>query len=511
MVLGETNDLVMHIAVIVHSWMGHVYLFTHNVWHAETEQKTALQRFAQDESFVRSLVDDPRYGWEKYEYYADAAHALEHHSGDLPTNLEAIPDEVHRQMLRDELEELQHKWVLSHTVPDKEAVEAEIKDIARLLSCHPIVPTGDLLGYLLDPNHSKHLTDNERRIIEMQRFQDRYGTQVIGRSKTIHEGTSHFVDRRMMMEPEIDLMGLGFDKVLDQARVDTMHDAYPIYWYSDPYALGEEIVAYAYDKLAVKVGTEVVRYHPLSMAENGDIIESEEWVEKVVDKWDRSAFHEMLRTFDDMRLFYTYLTEEFFERLHAKALGWVRKMIMVINKTMKDLRWHPALIFEGDRWPTTLEEMNQVVGMWMNQMQIGQQVGTYMGYGAPGFPVSQTTLYQMMQIIETVASYDSDKDGFKRQMLLRTGLFWLPNIKLVDDGRENNAEVVTLRHEFDPDFGPLKQGYARSTLRYAWRFFGPIRLLTMEILTDEYGRPAGPPRPYQYKCTNGETVKERWL
>ena len=121
-------------------------------------------------------------------------------------------------------------------------------------------------------------------------------------------------------------------------------------------------------------------------------------------------------------------------------------------------------------------------------------------------------LYQMQQIIQTVAAYDQDKHGFKRSMTLRTGLQALPNIKIVDTGRHNNAQMWTLRHEYDPDFGPLKQGYARETLRLFWRLCGDkVRLITMEILTDSYGRPWGPPRPYQYSTDNGKTVKERWL
>ncbi len=66
-VLGETNDLMMHILVIIHAWMGHVHMFTNNIWHDETERETALQRFAQAESFVQRLVDDEKtFGWEWY-------------------------------------------------------------------------------------------------------------------------------------------------------------------------------------------------------------------------------------------------------------------------------------------------------------------------------------------------------------------------------------------------------------------------------------------------------------
>lgn len=519
-VLGETNDLIMHIEVIIHAWMGHVYLFTRNRWHNETERETCLHRFAQDETFVRNLVADPHWGWEKYEYYSDAAHALEMHSGDLPTNFDAPTDDQLRESLKAELDRLQSAFVLAKTEPDKQAIANDIRDTVRLLSCHPIQPTTDLLGFL-----SKHVQDDVvRRIIDMTRFENRYSTQVVGRTKVLHEGLSHFVDRRFPREPELDLIRLGMDRLIDQAKYDTMHDAWPIYWYSDPYALGEAIIEYIDETYSRKVGKEKVGFYRLKLLTKadiesgkypdnieGDIIETDEWKEVEVDVWDRSYLHEVARNYDDTRLFYEFLTEDFFEKLHKKALGWVNKMIMMINKKLKDVNWAREFIFEGDRFPKTLEEMFQVISIWMNQLQMSQWVGMWFGYGAAPFPVSQVILWQMLQIVQTVAAYDQDKHEFKRQMLLRTSLYAMPNIKLVDTGRENKLPYWTLRHEYDADFGPLRQSYARETLRFHWRFSGPVRLVTMEILTDAYGRPWGPPRPYQYYTENGKTVKERWL
>lgn len=523
-VLGETNDLMMHILVIIHAWMGHVHLFTNNEWHRETERVSALQKFAQDASYVDSLVQDPQYGWDKYEWFADAAHALEHHSGEFPANREQISDGELRAQVKYRLEELKAAYTLAKTDLDRKVIESDLRDTVRLLSCHPIHPTADILGFLMDPENTKHLTDAERKIIEMTRWENRYSTQVIGRTKTLHEGFSHFMDRYMPFEPELDLIRVGFEHVMNAAKYDTMHDAWPIYRYSDPYALGLEVWEYVDDTHSRVIGKEKISFNRLKMlnAEDiatgdyperiaGDLIETDEVAEREIDKVDRSFLLEVARTYDDTRFFYTFCTEDFFERLHSKTLGWVKKMIMSINKILKDMRWDPALVFEGARTPRTLEEMFQVVSLWMNQLQTSQWVGQYFGYGAPPFPVSQTTLWQMLQIIQTVAAYDADRDEFKRQMLLRTSLFALPNIKIVDTGRENKAAMWTLRHEYDPDFGPLKQGNARNTLRYLWRFSGPARLLTMEILTDSYGRPWGPPRPYQYFTDNGKTVKERWL
>jgi spore cortex formation protein SpoVR/YcgB (stage V sporulation) len=509
-VLGETNDITMHILVIIHAWLGHVHGFTHNIWHNETEQTSCLQKFAQDEEFVRKLVEDPQYGWEKYEYYADAAHALELHSGPLPIDRSIPSDDELRDQLRNRLEELKSAHTLAMTEPDRLAVEADIRDVVKLLSCHPISPTDDLLGFLLDPANTNSLTDNERRIVEMTRFENRYVSQVLGRTKILHEGISHWLDRRIPMQPELELASLGYGVILDSGRYDTMHDSYPVYVYSDPYALGEAILDYVDEKHSKYLGKKTVSFTRLHCDESGDLHETDEVVETEVDDWDRSFFWDVINTYDDMRLFHTFLTEEFFEKLHKKTMAWVEKMVMTINKILKDRGWNEALIFEGERFPRTLEEFYEVIVIWLGQIQAGQWINWF-GYGGPQFPVSQITLWQMLQIVQIIASYDEDKVEFLRQSLLHTSLQAVPNIKLVDTGRENRAGMWTLRHEYDPDFGPLKQGHARQTLRYYWRFSGPIRLLTMELLTDGYGRPWGPPRPYQYFTENGETVKERWL
>lgn len=524
-VLGSTNDLTMHLHVIIHAWLGHVYLFTRNRWHDETDQKNVLHKFKRDEEFVRSLVANTReWGWDRYEYYADAAHALEMFSGPLPTNWHAPTDDELREELKAKLDKLKAAHALATTTPDKKAIEADLYDTHRQLECHPIMPTGDMLGFLADPDNTSHLPEEARRIISMTRMENRYSSQVVGRTKILHEGVSHWVDRRIPHDPELDLIRLGMDKMIDTAQYDTMHDAWPIAWYSDPYALGEAIIDYIDETYSRKIGTEEIEFPRIKLltaediatgdypdSEAGDIVETDEIKKVTVDKWDRSFLHEVCRNYDDQMLFHRFLTEDFFEKLHKKSLGWVKKMIMLINKRLKTVRWDPQFVFEGDRFPLTLEQMFEVVSIWMNQIQMADWLGHF-GYGAPRFPVSQSMLYQMQQIIQTVAAYDQDKHGFKRSMTLRTGLQALPNIKIVDTGRHNNAQMWTLRHEYDPDFGPLKQGYARETLRLFWRLCGDkVRLITMEILTDSYGRPWGPPRPYQYSTDNGKTVKERWL
>lgn len=518
-VLGTTNDLVMDLDVIIHAWAGHVNTFSNNVWHKECEAETVLQRMAQYETFQKALVTDTvNWGWERYEYYDDAAHALEMHSGPfMPHGPHEVvqtekSDEELRAELRLQLQELENRYKVATSEPDRKVIADDIRDTARLLTCHPIVPTSDILGFYADEKKGgAKLPPEVRHILAQTRFENRYSTQVLGRTKIIHEGDSHFKDERMPTEPELDLMHMGFDLYLDNAKNNVMHDAYPIYWYSDPYALGQEICKYVYDLRVKKVGTETVTFRRLSIDENGDIQEGE-LISREIDKWDRSGYVSFVDTFDDYRMFDTFLTEHFFEEyLNKKALAWVNKMIMVINRTLRERGWDPSLIFDGERLPKTLFDTYQVISTWMNQLQLSGMMSAWFGYGSPAFPVSQVALQQMLQIIQIISAWDEDKVEYKRNMLLRTGLSYQPNIKLVDTGLYNNAGFATLRHEFDPDFGPLRESHARSTLKYMWRISGPVRLLTMEILTDSMGRPWGPPRPYQYFTDNGETVKERWL
>jgi spore cortex formation protein SpoVR/YcgB (stage V sporulation) len=511
-VLGSTNDLVMDLDVIVHAWSGHVNIFTNNVWHGETERHSVLQWFAQNEAFVNSLTADTvNWGWDRYEYYDDAAHALENHSGEFPRNPDRISDDEHREILRHNLQDLQNAYKLANSEQDRQAIADDIRDVGRLLECHPIIPTSDILGFYADEKNS-NLPEEVRRILTITRFENRYSTGVLGRTKILHEGYAHLVDAWLPREPELDLMRLGFGMFLDNAKNDVMHDAYPIYWYSDPYALGQSIMHYVRDTTMKQIGTETISFRRLDMSPEGDIIESDEIATREVPKWDMTELNRLRDSFDDFRMFDTYLTPEFFEEyLHKKALGWVNKMVMMINKVLKDVRWDPNMIFEGERFPRTLFDTYQVVTTWLNQLQLAPLVSGWLGYGAPGFPVSEASLSQMMQIVQMVAAYDEDKVAFKRNMLMRTSMFYQPNIKIVDTGRYNNAGMTTLRHEYDPDFGPLKQSHARNTLKFHWRLSGPVRLLTHEILTDATGRPWGPPRPYQYFTDNGKTVKERWL
>lgn len=195
--------------------------------------------------------------------------------------------------------------------------------------------------------------------------------------------------------------------------------------------------------------------------------------------------------------------------LNDKALEWVRRQMQQINKLLIDRGWNRQLVF--DPLPDTLEEMSYAIEVWFNQRQMSGFIGQMYGYGAPAFPFHEYMLNQMLQVIQTVAEWDADKDGYKQQMLLYTDLSFAPSIRLVDSGRFNKTGMHTLRHDYDPDFGPLAQNDARETVRRYWRLGGPVQLLTWELLTDDFGRPVGAPRPYRYYTENGQTVKEQWL
>jgi spore cortex formation protein SpoVR/YcgB (stage V sporulation) len=503
--LGSTNTVLMQMLVMVHAWMGHLEM-DQNAWFRETEARSVIQKFAQDERFVDWVI--AKWGHERYEWFMDAAQALEGHSGWLPTNHDVLPDPQHRRMLEQSLKDLEAQYRLAKTDFDREAVEWDIEDTLRMLKCHPIVPTDDLLAYIADEENTPQLPWEAHRLVSIVRAEQRYH-QAFMRTRYMHEGFSHWVDSHMPWEPEMDIVGLGFDQLFEMAVIDTMHDNHPISWFHDVYAFGLHLWEYVDKTTSRKIGKETVKFRRLKMGGDGHIIETDIEKEVEVDKWDRSYMLEVHRTFNDRRFFETFINDDSMAILNDKALEWVRRQMGQINKILRDRGWDRALIF--DPIPETLEDMFYAIQVWFNQRQMSQTMATWYGYGAPPFPIHEQVLQQMLEIIQTVGEWDADKHAYKRQMLMYTDLSFFPNIRLVDSGRFSKAGMHTLRHEYDPDFGPLAQSDARETLRRFWRFCGPTQLLTWEILTDDFGRPFGPPRPYRYYTENGVTVKERWL
>lgn len=503
--LGSTNTLLMQMLVMVHAWMGHLVM-DQNAIFRETEASSVIQKFAQDERFVEWII--AQWGYERYEWYMDAASALESHSGWLPTNPDILPESEHRRMLEQSLKDLESAYQLASTDADRFAVEAGITETIRMLKCHPIVPTDDLLGFLADEENTPQHPWEAHRLFAIKRDEQRYH-QAFMRTRFMHEGASHWADSKMPWEPEIDIAGLGFDQLLDLAMIDTMHDSYPIYWFHDVYAFGLHLMNYVDQTTSRLIGKETVKYTRLKLGQDGHIIETGIETEREVEKWDRSYLYEVRRTFTDRRFFETFINDESMATLNDKALEWVRRQMGQINKLLQDRGWDPALIFEP--LPDTLEDMFYAIQVWFNQRQMSATVRQWYGYGAPPFPIHEMALQQMLDVIQTVSEWDADKHAYKRQMLMYTDLAFMPNIRLVDSGRFSKTGMHTLRHEYDPDFGPLAQNDARETVRRYWRLAGPVQLLTWEILVDDFGRPYGPPRPYCYYTENGVTVKERWL
>jgi spore cortex formation protein SpoVR/YcgB (stage V sporulation) len=503
--LGSTNNLVMQILVMIHAWMGHVQM-DQNALFKETEPHSIIQKFAQDERFVDWIIE--KWGHEKYEWFMDAAQALEMHSGWLPSNRDMLPDSEHRRMLEASLKDLESTYRLAATDYDRQAVEDDIKDTMRLLQCHPIVPTDDFLKFLSDEENTPQLPWEAHKLIGIVREEHRYH-QAFMRSRYMHEGWSHFWDTLMPWEPEIDMVGLGWANMLEATIADTMHDSYPIYWFHDVYAFGLHLWQYVDKTTSRKLGTETVHYTRLKLDDEGHVVDTGIEAQKVVDKWDRSYMYEVHRTFTDRRFFETFITDDSMAILNDKALEWVRRQMGQINKLLRDRGWDPALIF--DPIPETLEDMYSAITVWYQQRQMSGMMRGWFGYGAPPFPIHEMVLEQMLQIVQTVAEWDTDKHAYKRQMIMYTDLSFMPNLRLIDSGRFSKAGMYTLRHEYDQDFGPLAQNDARETLRRFWRLGGPVQLLTWEILVDDFGRPWGPPRPYRYFTDNGDTVKERWL
>src|SRR5262249_31144124 len=247
----------------------------------------------------------------------------------------------------------------------------------------------------------------------------------------------------------------------------TMHDSYPISWFHDVYAFGLALWEHIDEETSRKIGKTTVRFNRLKLDDDGHVVETDQEVEKEVDVWDRSYMLEVHRTFNDRRFFETFINDDFMAKLTKKALSWVRRMMAQINRVLQQKGWNSSLIF--DPLPETLEDMYLAIQTWFSQAQMSEWIGPWFGYGGPAFPIHPFVLQQMLQIIETVASWDQDKHAFRRQMLLSTDLSFLPNIRLVDTGRFSKTGVWTLRHEYDPDFGPLAQSDCRETLRRFWR------------------------------------------
>jgi spore cortex formation protein SpoVR/YcgB (stage V sporulation) len=510
--LGLGNDITMQALVIAHAKWGHVDFFKNNRLFSETGAQDVLQRFRDNKDFIQSLVEHPDWRWEGVETYLDAAHALEHQIGWLPTlpgEREKIEQEF-RESLMEELRQLKSQYEMENIDSNKASIARDIKELENRLKCHPLTPTSDILGFLADPANTQHLPKEARRILMIVREQGRY-FQPQGRTKFMNEGWATLFEREVMIQPEV---ALPFNMHFDGAKYWAMFDRSPINWYFDPYGLGEQVwhwidMKYGYDEEPA-----VVRYKDLSWDPvEGVLTEGKSWKKKTIIPRNRDKMFQVRRDYDDNRFLEEFISKEFFEHLNLQTLAWMRGnkdrigLMEHINNQLRKTGWGPQYVFET--LPETLEGLMNVVQIWMNAAQ--QSANWQQQIGTPAFPVHPQTLQEMAQVLQIVGAYDEDWHAMRRQLVQRTGYNSVPFIELVDTGRHTDG-VWTLRHVYNPDFGPLLQSEARETLRY-FRLLcgGPCRLLTMEQREDSTGRPLGDPAPFVYFTEDGDTVKEQFV
>jgi hypothetical protein len=174
------------------------------------------------------------------------------------------------------------------------------------------------------------------------------------------------------------------------------------------------------------------------------------------------------------------------------------------SQTLARMGWGPQVVF--DPLPTSIPELLKICQVWMQQAEMSEYY--HQNMGTPLFPVPPQLVKHIAQVLQIVMAFDQDKRGLQKQLVMRTGAHFLPNIYVEDDGRDTDG-VLTLKHDFDPSWGPLLQSECRDTLKFFRRLFGrPVRLYTMEIAQDRQGRPIGDPFPYEYFIEK-DTVKER--
>lgn len=503
--LGITNTMPMQVNVMSHATYGHVTLCTINYLFDETSPETALNRFAQYKHKVEKLVRDPRWGWEGVEYVLDAAHALEHHAGWLPT-IQGIPTDAElRETLEQAADTLRERIEVEGdlSVAECNILKKKLVAIEQQLSRYPIKPTNDLLAFLLDPANTPNLQPEARMLLDIVRDRARY-LQPVGRTKFMHEGWASYWEKAILLAPHV---GVPFEFGFDLAKAWSMHDSQvATNFYFDPYSLGVRVWEFIDKKYGFDEGEEVIDVPKLKRDERGLLNETEEIEKVTVMRRNRDKFMEIARTYEDHRFLTEFLSMDLLENINEEALGWVLRFMDRVNKHLFSNGWGQNVIFHP--LPTRLEELLAIVQNWMQTAEQSEYYHENMG--TPVFPVPKALMSHMGQVLQIIMGYDQNKHAIRRQLVRRTGARWLPNIYVVDDGR-NTDGVLTLRHDFDPTYGPLLQSECRDTLKMFRRLYGrPVRLLTLEQRTNRQGEPVGNPEPFEYFIEK-DTVKERYL
>jgi spore cortex formation protein SpoVR/YcgB (stage V sporulation) len=533
--LGITNTVLMQILVMAHAKYGHVDFFANNKTFAETMPDSLDTRLAQHKEYIERLVNNPVWGWDRVEYILDAAHALDEFVGWLPSNKglggEAeVTDKEERDKLESRLVELQLKLPKIISEFEKEGVKAEIAEIEARLKLVPLHPTDDILGFLMDPKQNPRLNDEQRGILAIVRDQARY-FQPQGRTKIMNEGWASFWEKELLLQPEVNL---PFTWRLEGASHWSMHTRQITNLYFDPYALGLKVFEHIHRKdnegktpTPVEVEVEDGDWRKMTEAEaNGaELTPSREGV-TCFDAGDGMVWEstgktktvtvqmpsyerilEVRRNHTDASFIRNFMTEELFEEINMEALDYVRRTMKQITRLLIEKNWSRQLIREP--LPNDLNGMMELVQLWMNAAEMSEMF-TQEG-GTPPFPVHPQTLKSMATVLQIVAAFDEDKKKTRNMLVMRTAYISIPVIKVADNGTFSDG-TATLLHVYDETFGPLKPSECRDTLKYFRRLWGrPARLLTKEIRTDRFGRPLGPPVPYEYFCDEDGEIKERYL
>lgn len=505
--LGVTNELLMQVLVMAHAKWGHVDFFAHNFRFKETRPESLDERLAQNKEYIRRLIERPDFGIERVEYILDAVHAIDDHCGSVPMLEDPASEKEARVKLENRLLELQLKVPKLVSEFEKKGLTAEIAEIEAKLKNMPIHPTDDLLAFLMDEKNNPRLSDEARGLIAIGRDQARY-LKPQGLTKIKNEGWASFWEEELLKSPELDF---PLEWKIGCAPFFSMHQRTITDIWFNPYNLGLRVYKGIDRKYGFDEGEETVRVPVLKreVTEDGD----EVWTHgkrtkkvKVV-KRNRDKMFQVRAQCDDVSFLRSYLTEDILLEMNEEGLEWVRTVMKQINRRLAQLGWSPETIV--DPLPIDLEGLMAVVEKWSALAEQTELLRPDLG--SPPFPVPMQTLQSMGTVLQIVGAYVEDKAKLKQMLLLRTGYASVPIIVVVDSGHFTDGSL-TLRQEYDENFGPLMQSECRDTVRYVRRLWGrPVRLLTKEIESDRNGRPLGPPRAFEYYCDEDGEVKERFL
>ncbi|CAN5292023.1 hypothetical protein BH11CYA1_BH11CYA1_12620 [soil metagenome] len=504
--LSTTNTLPMQLHVMAHAVWGHVDFFANNKTFAETMPESIIARLTQYRNKIDALINNPDWGWEGVEHFMDACHAISNHVGWGATNKEKLSDKELREQLREEVSDLRRRILNEGEISasKKTQLERQVAVIESSLRRYPIQPAYDLLHFLMQEENTPNLPDEVRMMMSIVHDRSRY-FQPQGRTKFMNEGWASYWQRELLLQPEVDL---PLEYRFDLAQSWHMHYQVAVNSYFDPYALGQNIWRFVDEKFGFDEGMDKVKVKRIVKDADGEYVEGKKTQTMEVVRRNRDKMMEVRRHYDDNRFVNEFMGEELFEKINLENLEWVRRIIKIINKTLKKNGWNRKFVFENPD-PMTLNDLFQVVQIWSQVQETSESYHEELGQ--PLFPVPAQTLEHMGTVIQIVAAFDQNKHKARRMIAMRTAYHSLPNITIQDTGKLGDGSW-TLKHEFDETFGPLLQSECRDTLKFFRRLCGmPVRLLTMEQRTDARGNPIGKPTPFEYFTEDGEVVKERWL